>query len=74
LQHDTSRGSEEFKQVLVKLSGRTMKYGVKYTAPALLAGYFVYLMMVDFLDDSPYSLDQLRSLARRSGISFDDTA
>jgi hypothetical protein len=74
LQHDTSRTSEKFKQVLVKLSGRTMKYGVKYTAPALLAGYFVYLMMVAFLGSSPYSLDELQSLARRSGIPFDDTA
>jgi len=74
LQHDTSRASEKFKQVLVKLSGRSMKHGVKYTAPALLAGYFVYLMMVDFLRDSPYSLDELQSLARKSGISFDDTA
>jgi len=74
LQHDTSRASEEFKQVLVKLSGRTMKYGVKYTAPALLAGYFVYLMMADFLSSSPYSLHELQSLARQSGISFDDTA
>jgi len=74
LQHDTSRASEKFKEVLVKLSGRTMKHGVKYTAPALLAGYFVYLMMVDFLHDSPYSLDELQSLARKSGISFHDTA
>jgi len=74
LQHDTSRASEKFKQVLVKLSGRTMKYGVKYTAPALLAGYFVYLMMADFLSSSPYSLDELQSLAQQTGISFDDTA
>jgi hypothetical protein len=74
LQHDTSRASEKFKHVLVKLSGRTMRYGVKYTAPALLAGYFVYLMMVDFLGNFPYGLDELQSLARQSGISFDDTA
>jgi DDE family transposase len=74
LQHDASPASEEFKQVLVKLSGRSMKYGVKYTAPALLAGYFAYLMMADFLSTSPYSLHELQSLARQSGISFDNTA
>src|SRR5262249_14134879 len=73
LKHDTSRVSEKFKQVLVKLSRRSMKHGVKYTAPALLAGYFVYLTMVDFLHDSPYSLNELQSLARKSGISFHDT-
>ena len=73
LQHDSSPASEEFKRVLVTLSGRRMKYGVKSTAPALLAGFFVYLSMIDFLNHSPYSLDQLQSLARESGFPFHDT-
>jgi hypothetical protein len=73
LQHDNSPASAEFKRVLVKLSGRRMKYGAKSTAPALLAGYFVYLSMIDFLNHSPYSLDQLQSLARESGFPFHDT-
>src|ERR1051326_5947968 len=74
LQHDPSRASETFKRMLVKLSGRSMKYGVKYTAPALLAGYFVFLSMVHFQRDSPYSLNELQALARKSRIPFHDTA
>ena len=74
LQYDHSRAAERFKKVLVKLSGRQMKYGVEYTAPALLAGYFVYMTMVDFLSHSEYSLDQLQSLAQKAGVSFDDSA
>jgi hypothetical protein len=73
LQHDSAPAAEEFKRVLVKLSGRRMKYGVKSTAPALLAGFFVYLSMIDFLNHSSYNLDQLQSLARESGFPFHDT-
>jgi hypothetical protein len=73
LQHDSAPAAEEFKRVLVKLSGRRMKYGVKSTAPALLAGFFVYLSMIDFLNHSPYNLNQLQSLARESGFPFQDT-
>jgi hypothetical protein len=74
LQHDHSRAAERFKKVLVQLSGRQMKYGVEYTAPALLAGYLVYMTMVDFLSHAEYSLDELQSLARKAGVSFDDSA
>jgi hypothetical protein len=40
----------------------------------LLAGYFVYLQMIDFLTQSPYNLAELQSLAQQAGPSFDDTA
>lgn len=74
LQHDHTPAAEEFKRVLVKLSGRRMKYGVECTAPALLAGYFVYLSMIEFHSHSQYNLDDLQSLARQSGSPFHDTA
>lgn len=73
LQQDTTAAAKEFRQVLVRLSGRQMKYGVEHTAPALLAGYFVYLSMIDFLHQSPYSLAELKTLAKRAGATFHDT-
>jgi hypothetical protein len=74
LQHDSTLAAKEFRQVLVRLSGRKMKYGVEHTAPALLAGYFVYLSMIDFLSHSQYSLTEIQSLARHAGTPFHDTA
>ena len=40
LQRDRAPAAAEFRKVLVKLSGRKMKYHVEHTAPSLLAGYF----------------------------------
>jgi hypothetical protein len=74
LQHDSAPAAKEFRQVLVRLSGRKMKYGVQHTAPALLAGYFVYLSMIDVLSHSQYNLAALQSLAQQAGIPFHDTA
>jgi hypothetical protein len=73
LQHDGASKARDFRRVLVRLSGRAMKYGVEHTAPALLAGYFVYLSMVDFLNQSPYSLAELQSLAQQAGVPFPNT-
>lgn len=74
LQQDSAPAAAEFRKVLVKLSGRKMKYHVEHTAPSLLAGYFVYLQMIDFLTHSPYNLAELQSLAQQAGPPFDDTA
>lgn len=74
LQSDSAPAGKDFRQVLVRLSGRKMKYGVEHTAPALLAGYFVYLSMIDFLSHSEYSLAELHSLAQQAGAPFHDTA
>ena len=49
------------RRLLVRLSGRQMKSGVEYTMPALLAGLWVLLAMLEALED--YSLDDLRSLS-----------
>jgi hypothetical protein len=50
----------ELRRVLIRLSGRQMKYGVEYTEPALLAGLWVLLQMLELLEH--YDLDQLRRL------------
>jgi len=51
----------EARQLLVRLSGRLMKRGVEFTEPALLAGLWVLLAMLDTLEE--YTPAQLRRLA-----------
>jgi hypothetical protein len=51
----------EVRQLLVRLSGRLMKRGVEFTEPALLAGMWVLLAMLDSLEE--YTPAQLRQLA-----------
>lgn len=51
----------EARALLVRLSGRLMKRGVAFTEPALLAGMWVLLAMLDTLED--YTPAQLRRLA-----------
>jgi hypothetical protein len=50
----------EARQLLVRLSGRLMKRGVEFTEPALLAGMWVLLAILDTLEDYPPA--QLRQL------------
>jgi hypothetical protein len=47
---------------LVRLTGRQMKRGTGDTAPALLAGLYVFLAMLDALEE--YTPDELRAFAR----------
>lgn len=54
-QADAARG------LLVRLSGRLMKRDKPFTEPALLAGMWVLLALLDALEHS--SVDQLRELA-----------
>jgi hypothetical protein len=62
LQADSSPQAREFKSVLVRLSGRQMKWGRPYTAPALLAGLWTLLSMLSLLDH--YDLRDLKRFAR----------
>lgn len=50
------------RRLLVKLSGRQMKYGREFTLPALLAGMWILLAMLETLET--YTLSELRELAR----------
>jgi hypothetical protein len=62
LQIDPSAAAEELRGVLVRLSGRQMKWGHSSSAPALLEGLWVLLAMLDLLDH--YDLTKLRGLAQ----------
>jgi len=54
--------AEEFRRVLIRLSGRQMKWGVSYTYPALLAGLWPLLAMLDVLQH--YEVDELRQMMK----------
>ena len=63
LQRETTPQAAETRRILIRLSGRQMKHKVESTAPALLAGYFVLLSMLQLLEQTDHTLDQLKSLA-----------
>ena len=52
---------DEWRRLLVRLSGRQMKRGVAFTLPALLAGLWVLLAMTELLNH--YDLEAIRELA-----------
>ena len=61
LQADNSQEAREFKDVLVRLSGRQMKRNRPHTAPALLAGLWILLSMLSLLKH--YKLRDIKRLA-----------
>lgn len=61
LERDQSPAATELRTVLVRLSGRQMKRGRASTTPALLAGAWVLLAMLELLEQ--YELTRLRELA-----------
>jgi len=63
-------GSEEpeanaWRQRLVRLSGRPMKWGTAFTAPALLAGLGILVVMLEVVEQ--YDIEEIKRLA---GIFF----
>jgi hypothetical protein len=52
----------KLRAVLIKLSGRQMKYGVEFTRPALLAGLASLLTTLTLFDQ--YNLDELKQLLK----------
>ena len=64
LQGDKSSEAAEVRRVLVRLSGRQMKWGVESTAPALLSGLEKLLAVLDVIHD--YDLAELRRLIHRN--------
>jgi hypothetical protein len=50
------------RQLLVRLSGRQMKWGTAFTEPALLAGLGVLLVMLDVVEHS--DIEEIKRLAR----------
>lgn len=62
LQADPSAEAKQFRDVLVRLSGRQTKRKRPHTAPALLAGLWVLLSMLALLEH--YDLRDLKQLAK----------
>ena len=62
LEQSTEPSIQPLKQFLVRLSGRLLKRGVTSTAPALLAGCWNLLAIIDALER--YSLMELAEFAR----------
>jgi hypothetical protein len=63
LQADQSPQAVELKNVLIRLSGRQMKRKRPHTAPALLAGLWVLLSLLELLEH--YDLNDLKRLAAK---------
>jgi hypothetical protein len=61
VQGESSPGGEELRQLLLRLSGRQVRRG-QATAPALLAGMWVLLAMLDVLQH--HDLAELTQMAR----------
>jgi hypothetical protein len=61
LARSTHPQADEARQLLVRLSGRQMKRTTPFTMPAMLAGMWVLLAMLDALET--YTIDQLHDFA-----------
>ena len=58
LERQVSAEAADLRQLLVRLSGRQLKWGREATAPALLAGLWVLLAMLSVLQE--HSVEELR--------------
>ena len=61
LSESTHPQAEKARRLLVKLSGRQMKHGVTHTMPAMLAGLWVLLAMLQTLEE--YDVGELLEMA-----------
>lgn len=66
LERDMSEPAAKMKTILIRLSGRQMKRSRPVTAPALLAGLWVLLAMLDLLEAQ--DLGELRALVAEVGL------
>jgi len=62
LQRDESPESEEFKSVLVRLSGKRLKRGRPPTPGILLSGLYEWLRFYDFLNSMDFDLEKIEKL------------
>ncbi|MGI8978696.1 MAG: hypothetical protein ACR2FY_05690 [Pirellulaceae bacterium] len=63
LAQDESPAAVQLRDILIRLSGRQMKRGCKFTMPALLAGLWGLLSMFSVLEE--HNLTDLRKLAKQ---------
>lgn len=62
LARSTHPQAEKAREFVVRLSGRQMKHGRKFTLPALLAGLWTLLSMLEVLEN--HSISELYALAK----------
>jgi len=60
LSHADGEYADELRTILVRLSGKQMRYGKKFTFPALLAGLWTLLSMIDLLSNT--NIERLKFL------------
>ena len=65
LQQDDSEEGIETRRILVRLSGRQMKYGCISTAPALLAGFMTLLSVTDLLTQTDIDVGKLKRIKKQ---------
>ncbi len=68
LQADTSPAATGLKDTLIRFSGRQMKRSTPHTAPALLAGLWSLLTILEYLEH--HDLDDLKQLVRDVPLPF----
>ena len=62
---DKTPEADELRTFLIKLSGRQMRHQIAFTNPALLAGLWVFLSMIEIMDAySQEELDRFKATAR----------
>jgi hypothetical protein len=71
LERQPEAAAASFRDLLVRLSGRQMKWGRAATAPALLAGLWVYLAMLEVLEH--HSAEDLRAMKPYLFLTDEDT-
>jgi hypothetical protein len=71
LERATTAEAGSFRAFLVRLSGRRMKWGKTSTAPALLAGLYMYLSMLEVLEH--HSVEELRAMRHHLHLTAPDT-
>lgn len=64
LEASQSEAAIKFRRHLIRLSGRRMKRGTEFTGPALLAGYYVHLNMLDYLMATELSLAEMKAMEK----------
>ena len=64
LANSDDENAKKIREFLVKLSGKLMEYGVEYTMPALLTGLWVFLRVIDVLEN--FSIDELYELKEQA--------
>ena len=68
LQADSSPAATELKTTLIRFSGRQTKRTRRHTAPALLAGMWPLLVMLEYLEH--HDLDDLKQLVKDVELPF----